>query len=285
MQILEILEKTRHYVFDKGLAQNQWYMVLSVAASIFILLWARKNRTEGRHSPILVWYPLIVTALMLSPLIGVLGMGYGGIYLHPNYYRRLWNLVPMPIILAFAGVIILRMTRDSMKKYMYIIIIFVLVAAGHLIYIPWYSQWDDEKGYQDSWLWELARDERKLPADTTDVADIIEADMKKRGLKKGSVTAPYNIRRSIRKGYRNIDINPKEKDEWYEVKRMSSFRMNFIAKKYHFDYVVCFSGQDNRDQMKKYGFTYLGSTESGNYEIYAFPENEVYHEECPGFQG
>lgn len=117
------LEKLKDYN-GKG-----WHVALFVLALVFLWLGTK----EKEHKKLFTGYSILFAILYFCPVTAKIIMKY--CVEEQVYWRMLW-LLPIPLVLAYAGVqLIQKFSKKTAKAGVFLLLAVVLIAGGNNMYL------------------------------------------------------------------------------------------------------------------------------------------------------
>ena len=233
--MLEIIKSALTQIFASysQYAGSGMYMLLFFLAMVCIYIWERNKENKA----LLYFYPLITLVVIYNPLIAHIIIAF----IEGLVYWRIFWLLPITIIIAYAATVIVLNVPVKLKRIMVTIALTaILIAGGKFIFTA--------ENYSKASNW------YKLPAQTILVCDILENDTDG----EIRVVVPTALEDSMRQYNANIQIVfgvDMQSMNYY----MSTLNSNYIV----LDKTVIFSGK-----LEDYGYQIIGSTDF--YNIYRF---------------
>lgn len=122
---IEIIQEA----FSKYFADGK-YFVLFCIALVFLLVEEKKKENKN----LLVYYPALMFVIVLNPIFCYILLKFVG---QSVYYRLFWN-IPMGIIIAYFGVILISKANKKVSKAIaFLAFIGIIIYSGKLVYTKW----------------------------------------------------------------------------------------------------------------------------------------------------
>ena len=112
--------------FDNYYGSGKYFLLLLVA---LIYIFIREKDSDKKS--FLVWYPCLALIIILNPIFNKIVNPF----LSENVYNRLYWSIPLGIILAYAGVLLVKNVSENSKKIIIFISICILIIfSGDFVY-------------------------------------------------------------------------------------------------------------------------------------------------------
>ena len=112
--------------FDNYYGSGKYFLLLLVA---LIYIFIREEDSDKKS--FLVWYPCLALIIILNPIFNKIV----NLFLNENVYNRLYWSIPLGIILAYAGVLLIKNISEKSKKIiMSIFICILIIFSGNFVY-------------------------------------------------------------------------------------------------------------------------------------------------------
>lgn len=238
-------------------AGNGMYMLIFFISLLFIFVLERNNNTRI----ILCYYPVVLLTVIFNPLFLYLISAF----VESIVYWRMFWMLPITCGIAYVASVVVISVSDRVKKVIAIVtLIAIFIMSGEYIFTK------ENYGKTTNWY--------KLPAQTIEVCEILEKDCDGVIL----VVVPGDLETTIRQYDANIQmiygrdgaLNTTVTDyvdrvAIYSLMHNSDLDVGWISqlmRKFECNYLVLNKSTVLMDDLEKYGYKYLDSTES--YNIY-----------------
>lgn len=223
------------------------YFALFLVAMLYIFI----KEKDKKKRILFIYFPILVFIVITNPLFYLVA---SVVFTVNTYYRLFW-LLPLGIVIAYAAVLVVNEGKEKLEKVIIFISVFVIIALSGKFYFDAFSE------YGNSY---------KLPDESVLVAQLIGIDEEenKKVLVPGELT-PY-----IRQIDASIELLYGRRPDtayWNNplATELDNGNVEYIAKvleEKNCQYVVFKRATVMREPIQNYGFEMINETE--NYVIY-----------------
>ena len=250
------LEKLKDYN-GKG-----WHVALFVLALVFLWLGTK----EKEHKKLFTGYSILFAILYFCPVTAKIIMKF--CVEEQVYWRMLW-LLPIPLVLAYAGVQLIRKFSKKMAKAgVFLLLAAVLIAGGNNMYIGTGGRL------------EKASNINKIPQVVCSVCEVILQDQNPESEKK--VVMAESLVGYVRQYTPKIILafgrwGPTGKNTKILYNEMTAEKPNFkeikrLSLKYGYEYLVYGETREQDAALQKIGYVKIGQI--NEYGIYRLDSTE-----------
>lgn len=161
-------------------------MQMALFFACLIYLMVQKREKEKRD--LFVGYALLFFILCFFPVTAKIIMK---VCIGEEVYWRMFWLLPTAAVIAYTGVQILMQMENKAKRYVLLVVMFVVIAmTGTNVY--------------NRTIFDKKQNNYKIPSDTIEICDLIEADAAANGIEKKKLIVPNELLETIRQYDANI---------------------------------------------------------------------------------